>query len=148
MNPWTSNYKSHQGNVGLGRAIAYYTAKCIPVMLPLNDTQKYDLVVDKDGQLQRVSVKTTQGMNKNNTYYVVQLKNCGGASSKSTIRHFDNTTCDIVFIVTVEGTMYEIPSSLINVSGALTLTEDWNPYIVNLDWGTSAPEEIQEVEAG
>lgn len=78
MNPWTSNYKSHQGNVGLGRAIAYYTANCIPVMLPLNDTQKYDLVVDKDGQLLRVSVKTTQGMNKNNTYYVVQLKNCGG----------------------------------------------------------------------
>lgn len=33
-------------------------------------------------------------MNKNNTYYVVQLKNCGGASGKSTIRHFDNTTCD------------------------------------------------------
>jgi hypothetical protein len=29
--------------------------------------------------------------------------------------------------------MYEIPSSLINVSGTLTLTEDWNPYIVNLD---------------
>ena len=80
-------------------------------------------------------------MNKNNAYYVVQLKNCGGASGKSTIRYFDNTTCDIVFIVTVEGTMYEIPSSLINVSGALTLTEDWNPYIVNLDWGTSAPEE-------
>ena len=44
--------------------------------------------------------------------------------------------------------MYEIPSSLINVSGALTLTEDWNPYIVNLDWGTSTPEEIQEAEAG
>ena len=148
MNPWTSNYKSHQGNVGLGRAIAYYTANCIPVMLPLNDTQKYDLVVDKDGQLLRVSVKTTQSMNKNNTYYVVQLKNCGGASGKSKIRHFDNTTCDIVFIVTIEGIMYEIPSSLINVSGTLTLTEDWNPYMVNLDWGTSAPEEIQEVEAG
>lgn len=87
-------------------------------------------------------------MNKNNTYYVVQLKNCGGASNKSTIRLFDNTTCDIVFIVTIEGTMYEIPSSLINVSGTLTLTEDWNPYIVNLDQGTSAPEEIQEIEAG
>ena len=27
MNPWESNYKSHQGNVGLGRAIAYYTEK-------------------------------------------------------------------------------------------------------------------------
>lgn len=141
MNPWTSNYKSHQGNVGLGRAIAYYTANCIPIMIPLNDTQKYDLVVDKDGQLQRVSVKTTQSMNKSNTCYVVQFKNSGGASGKSIIRNFDNTTCDIVFIVTIEGTMYEIPSNLINVSSALTLTEDWNSYIVNLDWGTSALEE-------
>ena len=44
--------------------------------------------------------------------------------------------------------MYEIPSSLINVGGSLTLTEDWDDYIVTLDWGTSAPEETQEVEAG
>ena len=29
---------SHQGNLGLGRAIAYYTAHCIPVLIPLNDT--------------------------------------------------------------------------------------------------------------
>lgn len=148
MNPWTSNYKSHQGNVGLGRAIAYYTAQCVPVLLPLNDTQKYDLAVDKDGKLQRVSVKTTQGKNKTGTYYTVQLKNSGGASGKSVIRHFDNTSCDILFIVTIEGTMYEIPASLINVSAQLTLTEDWDDYIVTLDWGTSAPEETQEVEAG
>ena len=75
MNPWTSNYKSHQGNVGLGRAIAYYTAKCIPVLIPLNDTQKYDLAIEKDNKLQRVSVKTTQGLNRSKTYYEVQLKN-------------------------------------------------------------------------
>lgn len=87
-------------------------------------------------------------MNKTGTYYVVQLKNCGGASGKSTIRKFDNSSCDIVFIVTIEGTMYEIPSSLINVGGSLTLTEDWDDYIVTLDWGTSALEETQEVEAG
>lgn len=147
MNPWTSNYKSHQGNVGLGRAIAYYTANCITVLLPLNDTQKYDLVIEKDGKLQRVSVKTTQGTNNTGKYYKVQMKNSGGGSHKSTIRNFDNTTCDIVFIVTVEGTMYEIPSNLINVNSSLTLNEDWNDYIVTLDWGTSASEETQEVEA-
>lgn len=147
MNPWTSNYKSHQGNVGLGRAIAYYTANCITVLLPLNDTQKYDLVIEKDGKLQRVSVKTTQGTNNTGKYYKVQMKNSGGGSHKSTIRNFDNTTCDIVFIVTIEGTMYEIPSNLINVNSSLTLNEDWNDYIVTLDWGTSALEETQEVEA-
>lgn len=48
MNAWESQYKSHQGNLGLGRAIAYYTAHCIPVLIPLNDTQKYDIVVDKE----------------------------------------------------------------------------------------------------
>ena len=93
-------------------------------------------------------MKTTQGMNKTGTYYVVQLKNCGGSSGKSAIRKFDNSSCDIVFIVTIEGVMYEIPSSLINVGGSLTLTEDWDDYIVTLDWGTSAPEETHEVEAG
>lgn len=148
MNPWTSEYKSHQGNVGLGRAIAYYTANCVPVLLPLNDTQKYDLVIDKDKQLQRVSVKTTQCKNKNGTFYEVQLKNSGGSSGKSVIRKFDNTSCDILFIVTIDGTIYEIPSNVIAVTTALTLTHDWDKYIVNLDWGTSALEETQEVEVG
>ena len=49
MNAWDSDYKSHQGNLGLGRAIAYYTANCIPVLIPLNDTQKYDIAIDKEG---------------------------------------------------------------------------------------------------
>lgn len=90
MNAWESQYKSHQGNLGLGRAIAY--AHCIPVLIPLNDTQKYDIVVDKEG-LKRVSVKTTQHQVKSGNYEVL-LKNCGGSSGDS--RHFDN--CDVVVI--------------------------------------------------
>ena len=39
-------------------AIAYYTSKGFPVLLPLNDTQKYDLAIDNQ-KLLRVSVKTT-----------------------------------------------------------------------------------------
>ena len=48
-----SNYKSHQGNLGLGIAIAYYTSRCIPISIPLNDTQGYDLIIDNGG-LKRV----------------------------------------------------------------------------------------------
>ena len=138
MNPWTSEYKSHQGNIGLGRAIAYYTSKGVPVLIPLNDTQSYDLVVEKDGKLQKVSVKTTRGMNKDHTYYEVQLKNSGGSSGKSVIRNFDNTTCDIVFITTIEGILYEIPSKEIKVKSALTLTPKWDKYKVSLDWNKEA----------
>lgn len=130
MNAWESDYKSHQGNLGLGRAIAYYTANCIPVLIPLNDTQKYDIAVDKDG-LKRVSIKTTQGQAPSG-HYTVQLKNCGGASGQSKIRNFDNSTCDIIFIVVINGDMYEIPSSEVTVSSALTLTSKWDNYKVSL----------------
>ena len=133
MNPWTSNYKSHQGNVGLGRAMAYYTTKCIPTLIPLNDTQKYNLAIDKDGKLQRVSVKTTQCKTKSGNYEVL-LKNSGGSSGTSKIRYFDNSTCDILFILTIEGTMYEIPSSEIDCKSSLTLTDKWDKYKVSLDW--------------
>ena len=37
-------YQALQGNVGLGKAIEYFTSHSIPVCIPLNDTQKYDLV--------------------------------------------------------------------------------------------------------
>lgn len=131
MNAWESEYKSHQGNLGLGRAIAYYTSQCIPVLIPLNDTQKYDIAVDKDG-LKRVSVKTTQFQKSGSGNYEVLLKNCGGASGQSKIRNFDNTTCDIVFIVVITGDMYEIPASEINVKSSLTLTSQWDKYKVSL----------------
>ena len=57
MNPWTSEYKSHQGNIGLGRAIAYYTSKGVPVLIPLNDTQPYDLVVEKMENYKKYQLK-------------------------------------------------------------------------------------------
>ena len=66
-------YQSLQGNYGLGTAIAYFTSHKIPVCLPLNDTQKYDLVVDMDGELKRVSVKTGKYQAPSGAY-AIQLK--------------------------------------------------------------------------
>ena len=63
-------------------------------------------------------------MNKSGTHYIVQLKNAGGSSGLSKIRLFDNTSCDILFVLTQCGTMYEIPSDKIEVTGALTLNEN------------------------
>lgn len=69
MEAWDSSYKSHQGNLGLGVAIAHYTSKCIPIAIPLNDTQGYDLVIDKDG-LKRAQVKTTKFTSPNGDFMV------------------------------------------------------------------------------
>lgn len=53
------------------------------------------------------------------------MKNTTLGSSSNTIRRFDNTTCDIVFIVTKDNEMYQIPSSEIHATCSFTLNEDF-----------------------
>lgn len=126
LGAWESKYKAQQGNIGLGQAIAYYTMKSVPIMIPLNDTQKYDLVIDNDG-LKRVSVKTTQSRNDKGCFRV-EIKNSGGGSNGSIIRPFDNTSCDILFIYTIDGNIYEIPSSYIDVKNQLLLDKRYERF--------------------
>ena len=120
-------YQSIQGNMGLGKAIEYFTSWGIPVALPLNDTQKYDLIADFDGKLQRVSVKTSRFSVHPNTFDVL-LKNCGGGSKGATIRHFDNTTCDYVFIYTADNNIYLIPSTVITAKNSITVGNKYVEY--------------------
>ena len=47
------NSNKEKGNTGLGIAIAYYTSNGYTVSIPLNDTQDYDLIVDKNDILNK-----------------------------------------------------------------------------------------------
>ena len=127
MNAWESKYKSHQGNLGLGAAIAYYTSKCMPISIPLNDTQGYDLIIDDGNSLKRVQIKTTKFKSPVGDY-MVQLRNTGGSSGKSTIRLFDKSKSDILFVLTYSGVRYEIPTSVINVKNSLTLNKEYDIF--------------------
>ena len=125
---WNNEYKSMQGNIGLGRAIAYFTSVGITVCLPINDTQKFDLVADIDG-LKKVSIKTT-AYQRNNDYYTVQLKNTGGSSGKGKIRLFDSKSCEYLFVLCSNNDMYLIPSCEITAKSTLTLTDNFDKYKV------------------
>ena len=70
-----------QGNVGMGKAIAYYTNLGYTVSIPLNDCQEYDLVVEYPDGLKKVQIKTTRYKNRQGNY-VVALRTTGGHSSK------------------------------------------------------------------
>lgn len=122
-------YQSIQGNMGLGKAIEYFTSQGITVALPLNDTQKYDLIADFNGGLQRISVKTSR-FSRTGTSYEVALKNSGGASGKNVIRNFDNTSCDYVFIYTADEKIYLIPSEIIEAKSGITVGNKYTEYIV------------------
>ena len=114
-------YQALQGNLGLAKAIEYFTIQGITVSIPLNDTQPYDLVADFNGKLQKISVKTGRST-KNNITYSVQLRNTGGGRENG-IRQvlFDNSSCDYIFIYTIDEHLYLIPASEVDVKSAITV---------------------------
>ena len=124
-------YQSLQGNLGLGKAIAYFTSHNIPISIPLNDTQKYDLVADFNGKLQKISVKTSRNRSGENSYEV-QLRNTGGSSGNIKTRDFDNSTCDYVFIYTENEQLYLIPAKEINSKNSICVGNKYVEYLVNI----------------
>lgn len=94
MNFFTNKEK---GNTALGMAIAYFSSQGYTVSIPLNDTQDYDLIVEKDKKLQTVQVKSS---------------GC-------------KTNVDLLFIFLKDYSMYLIPKNYINNSSTITLTNKY-----------------------
>ena len=59
-----------KGNSSLGIAIAYFSTNGYTVSIPLNDTQDYDLVVEKESKVYSIQVKSTGCKTKYGNYQV------------------------------------------------------------------------------
>ena len=118
-----------KGNSGLGIAIAYYSTNGYTVSIPLNDTQDYDLIVDKENKIKRVQVKATSCKTKHGSYQVA-LKSCGGTNGK-TYKTIIDTNIDEVFIVTDNIDIYIIPIEEIINKTSLNLCEKYNRFKMN-----------------
>lgn len=118
-----------QGDIGLGIAISWFTKQGYTVCIPLTDSQDYDLVIDVDGVLGRVQVKTTTYKSQYDVYSVgISVK--GGNQSFNTIKTFDNTKVDYLFIVTNDSEMYFIPAADIEVKNSINLGSKYSKYKV------------------
>ena len=115
-----------KGNTGLGIAIAYYSANGYTVSIPLNDTQDYDFIVDKDNILKKIQVKATSCKTKYNKYQVA-LKSCGGTKG-GTYKTVVDTNIDEVFIVTDSLELFRIPIEVIKNKATLNLCEKYEKY--------------------
>lgn len=136
-------YLSLQGNIGLGKAIEYFTSLQYSVSIPLNDTQKYDLVVDMNGKLKRISVKTSRNQTQYGTYSV-GLRNCGGASRKIKVRPFDKTSCDYIFILTGNDKTYLIPSDIIDSINSINVGKKYVEYEVKTKLFSAFVEDLED----
>ncbi len=119
-----------KGNSGLGMAIAYFSTNNYTVSIPLNDTQDYDLVIEKNNVLKTVQVKAT-GCKRKNGVYQVALKSCGGTKGK-TYKTIIDTNIDYVFILTENKEIYLIPKEEINNRTTLNLCDKYKKYRIEI----------------
>ena len=124
------NTNKEKGNSGLGMAIAYFSTNGYVVSIPLNDTQDYDLIIEKNNVIKTVQVKSTGCKTKYGTYQVA-LKSCGGTKGK-TYKTLINTKVDFLFILNENLEMYLIPKEIIKNANTLNLCDKYKQYLVKL----------------
>ena len=92
-----------KGRAGLSLAIAYYGTQGYTISLPLNDTQWYDLIIEKDGIFQTVQCKFTSS--KDNT---ISLRSTGGTNGSVYDRLIEHPI-DLIFCADKDMNLYSIP---------------------------------------
>lgn len=116
-----------KGRAGMALAIAYFGANGYTVSIPLNDTQDYDLIVDKDDKLLKVQVKFTG--TKENEKYRVKLMTNGRNKNYGTVK---DSSVDILFVVTSNKDTYLIPKEVITQVSNVRLTDMYDKYKVEI----------------
>ena len=94
-----------KGKAGLSLAIAYFGSNGYTVSLPLNDTQWYDLIVEKNGIFQTVQCKFTATENK-----TISLRSMGGTKG-IVYDNINNHPLDLLFCADREMNLFVIPMS-------------------------------------
>ena len=92
-----------KGRAGMALGIAYFGANGYTVNVPLNDTQWYDFVVEKDGVFQTVQCKAT-GSSDN----AISLRSTGGTKG-STYDFVLDHNLDFLFCLDKDQNMFVIP---------------------------------------
>ena len=100
-----------KGRAGMSLGIAYFGANGYTVNIPLNDTQWYDFIAEKDGVFYTVQCKAT-GSSDN----VIPLRSCGGTKGTS-YDNILNHPLDFLFCLDKDMNMYAIPGEDIKNSG-------------------------------
>jgi len=108
-----------QGDIGVAKALDWFVRNEYAVSIPFSDSQHYDLVVEKNGILSRVQVKTTTYKTPYGIYQVL-LKTCGGNQSRHTTQPFD-LSVELLFCLTDEGDSYLTPAETLKGTSTLNL---------------------------
>ena len=105
------NSNKDKGRTGLSLAIGYFGSNGYTVSIPLNDTQWYDLIIEKEGLIQTVQCKFTDSKNKE-----INLTSSGGTAGV-TYDNMLNHPLDLLFCADIDKNLFVIPVEEIIKSG-------------------------------
>ena len=111
-----------KGNIALGQAIAYFTKEGYIISIPLNDSQQYDLIIEKNNIFQSVQVKYTSEKSRNKESYICTLKTTSG-TTREKIYSITETSVDLLFCYCENGEKYLIPIKEITNNNSITLSK-------------------------
>jgi len=100
------------GRIGLSMAINYFTIQGYTISLPLNDTQWYDMVVEKDGHFYTVQCKATMTEKDE-----ISLRSCGGTNGAVYDSVLNHPELDYLFCVNKDFNCWLIPLEDVIKSG-------------------------------
>jgi len=119
-----------QGNVGEAAAILYFVQAGYKISKPLFENIPYDLIVDKDGVLCRVQVKSSSSKNKYGNYQIELRTKGGNKSWGGVVKLVDATGCDLLFVYCADSTKFIIPVGVFDGQGRLSLGKKYLEYRV------------------
>ena len=96
--------RKNVGRIGLSMAINYFTIHGYTVSVPLNDTQWYDLIIEKDGQFETVQCKATMTIDD-----TIDLRSTGGTKGLEYDNVKNHTELTYLFCVNKDLKMWLIP---------------------------------------
>ncbi len=112
------------GTIGEAKVLTYFVERGYNVFTQFDGKAPFDLVIYKEGTLKRVSVKSTAYCNLARTpkCWTVELKSTRLNRTKTVIRKFDNSTCDLLAVyIQPEDRVEVFDSKDIKATCALTI---------------------------
>lgn len=116
-----------QGDAGLGQAIAYFTGMGYDVAVPLTDSADWDLIVEIEGKLHKVQVKSS---GRDEMAFNLNVTG-GNKTGNGRTKFAQDQDWDLLFLYHFKsGTGALIPKEDVNVTCQLNLGEKYKQYFI------------------
>ena len=120
-----------KGDNALGCAIGYYLTHRYEVCLPIGDKRPYDLLIEKEGKIQRVQVKYA-GFYRGKNQCFAGLRITGGNQSYHYAKKYNDDAFDILFVYTEKGAKYHIPWKKVQARSEISIENvKYKEFMIN-----------------